>query len=174
MKEIIINEDLLNENDINEERIRVKCLLINSENKLILGFCNNRFQFPGGHLKENESLSKGLIREIKEETGIEIENKDYDPYLKITYYIKNYHNQNINIKNIIYYYFVKTDDKINPMNTNFDKEEIDGKYELRIISLKDATMYLKDNLNDDIKGNNIIYEMITAIEEYRKIEGELL
>lgn len=170
MREIIINENLLNENDINEEKTRVKCLLINSENKLILGFCNNRFQFPGGHLKENESLSKGLIREIKEETGIEIENKDYDPYLKIIYYINNYHNQNINIKNIIYYYFVKTDDKINPMNTNFDKEEIAGRYELRIIDINDAIMYLQNNLNDDIKGNNIIYEMITAIEEYKKLE----
>ena len=170
MREIIINENLLNENDINKKKTRVKCLLINSENKLILGFCNNRFQFPGGHLKENESLSNGLIREIKEETGIEIENKDYDPYLKIIYYINNYHNQNINIKNIIYYYFVKTDDKINPMNTNFDKEEIAGRYELRIIDINDAIMYLQNNLNDDIKGNNIIYEMITAIEEYKKLE----
>ena len=170
MRKIIINEDKLEEKDINEEKIRVKCLLINSENKVILGFCNNRFQFPGGHVEKNETLSHGLIREIKEETGIEIENKDYDPYLKITYYIKNYHNLNINIKNIIYYYYVLNDDRINPMNTNFDQKEIDGRYELRIISLNDAILYLVDNMNDDIKGNNIIHEMITAIEEYKKIE----
>ena len=56
------------------------------------------------------------------------------------------------------------------MNTNFDKEEIAGRYELRIIDINDAIMYLQNNLNDDIKGNNIIYEMITAIEEYKKLE----
>lgn len=33
----------------------------------------NRFDLPGGSLEEGESLSEAMVREFKEETGIEIE-----------------------------------------------------------------------------------------------------
>ena len=32
----------------------------------------NKFHFPGGHIKNNETFTTGLIREVKEETGLNI------------------------------------------------------------------------------------------------------
>lgn len=34
-----------------------------------------RWQLPGGHVEENESAQQALIREIKEEIGLEVSNK---------------------------------------------------------------------------------------------------
>jgi len=32
----------------------------------------NKFHFPGGHIKSNETFTTGLFREVKEETGLNI------------------------------------------------------------------------------------------------------
>ena len=44
--------------------------MINSKDEILMGYCHNTYQFPGGHLDENETLEECLIREVKEEMGI--------------------------------------------------------------------------------------------------------
>lgn len=67
MKEVIYNYDNLKENEIDEIVIRCKGLIINNKNEIMLGYCHNTYQFPGGHLEENETLLDCLKREVKEE-----------------------------------------------------------------------------------------------------------
>ena len=59
MKEIIYNYDYLKDEDITEVVIRTKALMINNKN-IILGKENNIYQFPGGHLEENETFEEVL------------------------------------------------------------------------------------------------------------------
>ena len=70
MKTHFYNEDNLKDTDIDESVIRCKAVIINSKNEILLGYCNGTYQFPGGHLREGESLSECLIREVKEESLI--------------------------------------------------------------------------------------------------------
>ena len=72
MKEYIHNYDNLVENDITETVIRMKVLLINSKS-IILGYKRGIYQFPGGHLEENETFKDCIKREVLEETGCEVE-----------------------------------------------------------------------------------------------------
>lgn len=53
----------------NEVETTTKLLLIKRKNDPY----KNSWALPGGFLEENESLEYGAIRELKEETGIEIE-----------------------------------------------------------------------------------------------------
>ena len=64
MKVIFINKDNLTEDEINEEVVRVKGLLINNKKELLLGYAHNCYQFPGGHKEKNETLSNVLKREM--------------------------------------------------------------------------------------------------------------
>ena len=73
MREIIINDNNLKDEDISEKVIRVKGLMINSKGKILLAHNNNTYQFPGRHLEENENMDDCIVREIKEETGIDLE-----------------------------------------------------------------------------------------------------
>ena len=75
MKETIYNYDYLKDEDITEVVIRTKALIINNKN-IILGNENNIYQFPGGHLEENETFEECLKREVLEETGIEIDDNE--------------------------------------------------------------------------------------------------
>ena len=64
--------------------IVAKIVLIDKENKILFLKRSDfhkkhpgELDLPGGHLKEDESLSKGLAREVKEETGLDIKNPIY-------------------------------------------------------------------------------------------------
>lgn len=72
MEKIFYNEDNLEEKDINNYVGRAKMLLVNSKGECLLGYGNNAYQLPGGHLEENETYEECLIREVMEETGIQL------------------------------------------------------------------------------------------------------
>lgn len=123
MKEILYNYDNLTKNDIDEVVVRTKGLIINDNDEITLGYSNRTYQFPGGHLEEGETLIECLLREIKEETGIDIKSADIKPFEKITYYTKNYHNSGKNRQNEIYYFVIKTNAKFNMKNAELDEGE---------------------------------------------------
>ena len=53
------------------------CQICNGDNILILHKVNNSYTgvtFPGGHIEEGESLTKAVVREVYEETGLTIKN----------------------------------------------------------------------------------------------------
>lgn len=165
MRVIFINKDNLKDEEIDEEVVRVKGMLVNSNNELLLGYAHNCYQFPGGHKEDGETLSEVLKREIKEETGIEleIENK---PFLCIKYYTKNYFNTAKNRCNKIYYIEVKTDEKPDLSKTHYTKEEIEGHFELRYEQLSSVKQVLLDNCDVHTISKAITNEMIIALDCY--------
>ena len=170
MKELIFNKDNLNDDDIHEVVTRVKALIINSKNEIMLGYCNKTYQFPGGHLENGEDLNQALIREIREETGIEIKDNNLFPFQKITHLSKNYRNTGLNRKNDIYYFVVNTDEKANKDNMNLDKGEIEGNYTVKEIPLINLEKILIDSIPDNPINKIIVEEMLEVIKEYEKIK----
>lgn len=158
------NDDGLTKEDIDETVIRTKALIINSKNELLLGYCNKTYQFPGGHLDVGETLSECLIREVREETGIELEKKIYVPFFLTRYYSKNYRGGLKNRENIIYYFIVCTDVSYNLENTAFDEGEIDGNYTLKYIAFDDVRNVLMNSINDNPINKIITKEMLDALE----------
>lgn len=164
MKEVIYNEEFINDDEIDETVTRVKGLFINSKNEIFLSCCEDVYQFPGGHLKEGETLEEGFKREIKEEIGISLENVD-NPFLCIIHRKRNYRNSGKNRQNEIYYYLVKTEENPHLDKTHLDEYEARGNYEVNRVNLKDFknTLYEnKLNKNDYI---GLTKEMVRAYEE---------
>ena len=83
MKKVFYNEDNLRKEDINNFIKRAKMLIINSNNEILLGYGHNTYQIIGGHVEENESYDECVIREVKEETGIELSLEKREPFLQI-------------------------------------------------------------------------------------------
>ena len=96
MKVLVHNNDNLTKEDINDYVYRMRGLIINSKNEVLLGYCGGTYQFPGGHLEKNETKIECLKREILEETGIDILNYNKNPFYVIKYYNKNYPKLGIN------------------------------------------------------------------------------
>ncbi len=46
---------------------------------LVLHTKLNKWLFPGGHIDENETPDQAVVREVKEETGLDFKPSDYGP-----------------------------------------------------------------------------------------------
>ena len=167
MKEVIYNKENLKEEDINNRVYRARALLINPDNEILLGFCENTYQFPGGHVDDEETLAECLKREVLEETGITIEDKDYTPFYVIKYYNRNHPEEGINRYTELNYFIVKTDQKYDLNKMNLDEWETEKNFELRYVKLTDFEKVLNETLKDN-KKNEIVYpELLEIFKEYK-------
>lgn len=169
MKEILYNYDNLKLEDIDEVVTRTKGLIINSNNEITLGYSHKTYQFPGGHLEDGETLEECLLREIEEETGIEIKDAKLKPFEKITYYNKNYHKSGKNRKNEIYYYIINTDANFDMNNSKLDEWEKDGNFTVKTFPIENVEQVLIDSIPDNPINKVIVEEMLDIFREYNKI-----
>ena len=170
MKEIIYNNDNINLSDVTSISVRIKVLLINN-GKLLIGNEDGCFMFIGGHKEDNEKLIDTLKREVKEETGIELDNEVInDPFLKIIYLNKDYPNKGENRESDIYYYAVETNKLPDLENVNYTEIEINKHFELINIDLNKAIDIIKENIPNHKDNEIISKDMIIALEEYGRIK----
>lgn len=74
--------------------LTIKAVIVNSKNEILLLRRNSdlrhnpgKWDLPGGHIDENETVKEALLREIKEEAGIEVK---MGPVVKISEFPKNH------------------------------------------------------------------------------------
>ena len=170
MKRIFINEDYLLEEELEETVIRVKALLINSNNEILLAHNNGTYQFPGGHKEDDESMEETLIREIKEETGIDVD-LEMGPFMQIVTYDSNYFGTGRKVCSKIYYYIVNTDEVPNYQETHYDELECQTEFNLLYIDVLELCKFLDDAVLEGTMDSNICREMKLVVEEYNRIHN---
>lgn len=173
MKEIIINDNNLSDSDILKKVIRVKGMLINSRNKVLLVYNNYTYQFPGGHLKDKEAIEDCLKREIKEEIGIDVV-IDSSPFLCIKTYDNNYCETGSKVLNIIYYYKIYTDEIPNINNTHYDELELLSEFKLFYVSLSGLRSFLIKAKKEEKIEMTIYREIMYTIDIYEEVFGRFL
>ena len=169
MKEIITNDYNLKEEDMTELVKRVKLLIINSNNEILLGYSHNEYQCPGGHVEEGEDLMTTINRELIEETGMELNINDAEPFACSLGYYKDWPEVGKNRKIEIYYYEIKTDEKPNLSNTNYTKSELGGGFELRYVPLEKVEEEFINNANIYGDKHGIAKEMLKVFKVYKSL-----
>lgn len=172
IKEKLYNKDNLTKEDITETVVRVKMLLVNSKNEVLLGFCHNTYQFPGGHQEDGETLIDCVIREVKEETGIELTLDEAEPFFVIRHYSKNYHDSGENRCSEIYYFEIKTDEEYDLSKADYTENEKDGQFELRYIDLDKVEEVLNESISWNEKNAVIVPEMIAVFNNYKDLKNK--
>ena len=165
MKEVIYNEKNIKDNQINRVIRRSKALIINTNGEILLANSFNNYQFPGGHVENGESFADGLIREVREETGIKIDFKLPLPFITIIYYKKDYPKKGINSKYIANYYNIKN--KLIPKTEymNLTSEEAIGNFKLEFINKNNILNILEKSLNNCTDKDTVL-DTIEVIKEY--------
>ena len=100
------------------------CIIIENEKVLLVKQTKGNWGFPKGHIEENETEIETAIREVKEETNIdvEIENKKR--------YVVKYLTERGNMKEVVYFLAKNIGGKIQAQESEIN--------EIKWISLKDA------------------------------------
>ena len=168
MRKIIKNDHHLKEHDITDFVKKVKVLLINSHNEVMLAHCHNQYQFPGGTQEPEEDLIDTLNREIKEETGLQLNIKVLDPIIGSFGYYKDWPEIGRNKKIEIYYYEILTDEKPKLDHTHLTENEKAGNFALRYISFNKIEEEILKNVEQygDVQG--IAKEMLEILKLYKE------
>lgn len=172
MHTTIYNDYNLNEEDMTLKSTRVKFFMLNSRRELMTVSSNGGIQLPGGHVEDGENLLDACIREISEETGINLDKSEIpQPFFNVKYYRKNYHNTGENKLVEIFYYAINSDKKYNKQNINLTEHEKSINFEIISIPLdnfEDIIIDIKDNSEKEI--NRIIAnEILEAYEIYKTL-----
>ncbi len=157
MKTIIYNKENVTDEEVTRRVIRVKALLINSNNELLLGYSHDTYQFIGGHIEEGEDMIEGLKREVEEESGIILKDEKINPFFLRKKYLRNYPNESDISCYEYYYYTINTDRLPNLGNVNYTEAEKVGKFELRYIPL--------DQLEEEFEANKKVSERTAIVQE---------
>lgn len=165
MKEIIYNEDKLKDEEINEWVKRAKILVVNSKDELLLAHTDDNYYLLGGHVDGDESDNECLIREIKEEAGIEYNPKVDKPFVSIKYYCKDYPQEGVNRGYISNYYVIYDDMVPNPLNVSLTEWEKASNLRLVYIHRDDVLEEVKSYL-DKCKRKNVLRDTIDVLEEF--------
>lgn len=171
MKQILINEDNLKEDDMEATVIRVKAIIINSKSEVLIAHNNGTYQFPGGHKEDDEGMEETLIREVKEETGIDV-CLDMGPFMQIVTYDPNYFNTGKKVCNKIYYYVIHTDDVPNYEETHYDELECQTDFDLFYVQLDELSKFFDEAINEGTMDPKIGKEMLFVVDEYIKLYGD--
>lgn len=81
MEKIIFNGDNLASEQINENVMKSRAIIVNSNGELLLCKYADMYFLPGGKIDDERSMCSGLETEIKEETGISIDLSGERPFL---------------------------------------------------------------------------------------------
>lgn len=172
MKIHVINRDMISDIDINETVIRVKALIINTNNEFLLGYSHGTYQFPGGHIELGEELNLGLKRELKEETGIEFDTSNLEPFFLIKEYIKDYDYIGNNKLLLIYYYIINSDKLYQLDKTSYTSWETTGNFSLEYVHINNIDKVLEDSIPLNPINKIIVQEMTLAINEYKLLNQD--
>ena len=170
MKEIIYNYDDVDENEINRIVRRAKALIINDKNEVVLALSHNNYYFIGGHVDNDESDFECLIREIKEESGVDIDIKPMKPFLRIKYLNKDYPSEGVNTMSLANYYLLKTNLEENKKERTLTDSEEDGDFHIVNIPLYDSVKVLTDSIPNSTRQGAVL-DTIEAIKEYINISN---
>ena len=170
MKTIIINDHNIGEEEIDYSVTRVKAIIKNSENNIIMAHNNSTFQLPGGHV-EDEDLKEALRREILEECGIE-KVVITDPFLEIITYDKDYFGSSKKVLNKIYYYDVYTEETPDFKKTKYDLLESETPFKLYYVSTDEIKDFIEKETEKGHINEAISRELILAFDAYDYVYDE--
>lgn len=111
---IVINNDNLTIDECSQIFYKVRAVIENEKEEFIISSEGNKLIFPGGKRKDNESDIDAIKREIKEETGIDIDN--FKEVLELETYYKDFYDYRTDSLKSRYtktiYYYAKTNEDI--------------------------------------------------------------
>ena len=158
------------------KKMKARALLINSSNEILIANYGGVFLLPGGSIEKGENPNLAIVREIKEETGIDRKIEDLKPFLKMRYYQIGYPERNGKKSNrlLITYYYLGNLENFSMKDSRLSEKEKKDEFELEFYSLDEIEKLIKNNDSNNPRKKYFDKELEIIIEQYRQIEKDTI
>ena len=152
MVTVTINDKNLCISDITKFGSKSRAILLKG-NEILVANYGGVFLLPGGTHEKSESPKETLLRELKEEVGIDYCDNELDEFFMLKYYQPNYPTRDNKIINrLITTYYYKGDYKgINTDQINRTAGEIKDNFYLQLVNLNEIEELLNSVENNPRK-----------------------
>lgn len=169
------NDDNLTPDEIDKTTTKVRAFIYNpiTDAAIIVHYAG-LYMLPGGKVDYFETNREALIREIKEETGIQIKPEEITPYLVINSYDKNYYDRKdgtINRHTKTTFYKIITTASIDDRKKQLTESEIAKKHKVAYVPLHNMKNIVESNDTTNSKRKQFDREILLAINEFLNTLG---
>ena len=158
--EIIQNPD--------EIKMKSRAIITDNEGKILIGNYGGVYLLPGGSIDDGENPNDTIIRELREETGLEFQ--QLEPFTKIRYFQNSYPTRDGKTMDrlLITYYYIGRDKDAIKHDIKLTEKEIQDGFELKYYNIDDIERVLEQNQTQNPRSEYFNKEIRTVIEHYRK------
>lgn len=164
----VINENNLQLKDIQEFNSKVRAFLIDDENNILIANYGNVILLPGGSIDKDEEANDAIIRELKEEVGVEYRVDELTYLNTLDYYQKDYPKRDGTLQNrlITTNYFVGRYKGIS--NQTLTEKERKDNFRLQLVSIDELEELVLNNQNNNPRNIYFVKELLTILEYYKQ------
>ena len=170
MEEVVFNKSRLKPDEITEVLDKARIVLRNTSGEFVLCRFNRVYFLPGGKIEQGETPKDTIVREVKEETNIDVVLDSDEPFLLVKNYLRDYDIVDGTIQNRLVntYYFtgVTNSDDIE----YFHQTKLEKQDSLRgfFIDREEAIELLKEYDEDDEKAKYLAIETLEVLNKCKK------
>lgn len=171
------NPNNLEEKDVEEYVEKVRLLIKNDKDEILVANYGGAYLLPGGKIDGNESVIEALKREINEEVGLDIDESLISLVTTFNYYQKDYPKRNgkvLNRKVTTHYYKTNMNIDLSKYERKLTQKEVKGNFKLEWIKEENLKDVIKNNPN--IKDNSRVSymndELLKVLDVYNKNHEE--
>ena len=168
LMKLLINEDNLSTNDINDFSVKVRAILIDENNQILIANYGNVILLPGGKVDNGETNELAIMRELYEELGQVYTNNELNYFGTLDYYQKNYPKRDGTFEHRLLqtHYFICEYKGVDLSIQRLTKKEKKDGFKLELVSLDDLEKIILENENDNPRNKYFQKELLTILETY--------
>lgn len=168
--EVLLNRDELLDNEINEKSLKVRALLFDENNNVLIANYNGVLMLPGGKVDKGENVSDALSRELSEELGNDYTSDELDYFMTLTHYQKDYPKMEDVIVNRVVktHYYIGSYKDVNSGLQQLSEREKKANFKLELISFDELENIVLNNTNDNPRNKYFQDELLEVLNCYKK------